>query len=93
MPVDWTLPAQLTKRVEYYSEDLIFTVYNRALKYYGRTPEVKAEILGFGWNTMRDHIVCPICRGREGRVWKAAQMMPHLPAHIGCRCSWAVVFR
>lgn len=93
MPVDWSTPEMLHKRVFMLSDALIMDIQNQATRYYAKDPEVKKRLYGFHWTSMYDGKECSICHNRHGKTWRAGQFMPKLPAHFGCRCNWDIVTR
>lgn len=43
------------------------------------------------WITANDDRVCPLCADFEGEEISVEDASGLIPAHIGCRCSWAAV--
>lgn len=87
MSVDWTEAEMLDIRIDMLAEDLCMRTFNKAMQLYGSSPELREELKSFTWVTMGDDHVCALCSDHEGDSWKPGQLMPMMPAHVGCRCS------
>ena len=84
----WYTEAGVLRRIEMLSQSFSYKIVNGALLAYGAAGGIKR----WRWTTAGDSRVCPVCDRYDGRIYRAGQFLPPLPAHAGCRCAWELMF-
>ena len=91
----WKSPIGLTTRIDSIAQYFTYSIFNNASKIIGNTKAVS----WMHWLDMGDANVCPKClenaAGGDSRYpgyYRPGWFMPWMPAHIGCRCKWELLW-
>jgi len=83
----WVSPDGLTRRISMLAHDFVFRLTNNSLVAYGSASGIKRLM----WLATMDDKTCAYCASQRNRIYRAGQFLPRLPAHVFCRCVWALL--
>jgi len=85
----WRSPAGIDVRLKNLAEAAVYRAYNDALTRYA-----PPSIWGFEWVTSYfGSPPCDYCDSQSGRRYRRGQFTPRIPNHVGCRCTWDIIYK
>jgi SPP1 gp7 family putative phage head morphogenesis protein len=83
----WSTTQGIDQRLELLTTDFTYRIYNSTIQIYGKKNGVDVV----QWEGSLDERTCKYCMAKIGRLYKVSWILPYLPHHLRCRCTWRLV--